>query len=212
MKKTILKMIAVAGIVTGSVLSTNAQIAIGLTGGLGLPMGDMSDKTKMGADLGFGGGITARYFLTEKLAVGLNASYFSFGVKDLPSGASASIGVMPISVAFDYYLMTEGLKPFLGLEAGIVNNSPKASGTISGINFESSASKTGLLVAPVVGIAYGLTDEFDISLNAKYMFGMTDGKIDFKSTANGTTQNLSQDWFNTTYIGINLGISYKLGN
>jgi hypothetical protein len=46
MKKTILKMIAVAGIVTGSVFTSNAQIAIGLTGGMGLPMGDMSNKDK----------------------------------------------------------------------------------------------------------------------------------------------------------------------
>lgn len=212
MKKTILKMIAVAGIVTGSVLSTNAQIAVGLSGGLGLPMGDMGDKTKMAADLGFGGGITARYFLNEKMAVGLNASYFSFGVKDMPSGATASIGVIPITVAFDYYLMTEGLKPYLGIEAGIVNNSPKASGTIFGTSIESSASKTGLLVAPVVGIAYGLTDELDISLNAKYMLGMTDGKIDFTIKENGTSQTESTDWFNTTYIGINLGISYRIGN
>jgi hypothetical protein len=53
MKKTILKMIVVAGIVTGSVFTSNAQIAIGLTGGLGLPMGDFGKS----ASTGFGGGL-----------------------------------------------------------------------------------------------------------------------------------------------------------
>lgn len=212
MKKSITKMIAVAGIVAASMFTSNAQISVGLTGGMGLPMGDMADKAKMSADLGFGGGITARYWLNEKMAVGLNASYFSFGVQDLPSGVTASIAVMPITAAFDYYFMEDGIKPFVGLELGMINVSPKSNQTSNGLNFEATASTTGLLVAPVVGVTYGITDAIDISLNAKYMYGMTDGKIDFTTKAPGYSKTDSQDWYATTYVGINLGVSYKFGN
>ena len=205
-------MFAVAGIVAVTMFTSNAQISVGLTGGLGLPMGDMAEKTKMNVGTGFGGGITARYWLNEKMAVGLNASYFSFKPNDVPSGATASMTVMPISAAFDYYLMDEGFKPFVGLELGMINNSISITQTVSGVSAESTASKTGLLVAPVVGIAYSVTDAIDISLNAKYMYGMTDGKVDVTTKFNGSSVTQSQDWYATTYVGINLGVSYKFGN
>jgi len=212
MKKTITKMFAVAGMVAATMFTSNAQISVGVTGGLGLPMGDMASKDKMNIGNGFGGGITARYWLNEKMAVGLNASYFSFTPNDIPSGFTASIGVMPITAAFDYYILEDGIKPFVGLEFGMINVSPKVTGTFSGVGIESTASKTGLLVAPVIGVAYGITDAIDISLNAKYMYGITDGKIDFTNKTGGSSKTESQDWFNTTYVGINLGVSYKIGN
>lgn len=208
MKKTITKMFAVAGIVAATMFTSNAQISVGLTGGVGLPMGDFGDKAKLNLGTGFGGGITARYWLNEKMAVGLNASYFSFTPNDIPSGATASMSVLPISAGFDYYFMEEGIKPFAGLELGIVNNSISSSS--SGIDV--TGSKTGLIVAPVLGVAYGITDAIDVSLNAKYMYGMTDGKIDLTAKGNGVSLTQSQDYFNTTYVGVNLGVSYKFGN
>lgn len=204
MKKTILKMIAVAGIVTGSVFTSNAQIAIGLTGGMGLPMGDMSNKDKGSLGSGFGGGLTGRYFLNDNMAVGVNISYFSFTVNDVPSGVTASYNNMPITAAFDYYFMDEGFKPYAGLEAGFINASYKTSANSTDINF----SKGGLLVAPVVGFAYGINDNIDLMLNAKYMYGMTSGKQDV--TVSGTS--LSVDTYDATFLNFNLGVSYKLGN
>ncbi|MFY7732275.1 MAG: OmpW family outer membrane protein [Bacteroidia bacterium] len=204
MKKTILKMIAVAGIVTGSVFTSNAQIAIGLTGGMGLPMGDMSNKDKGSLGSGFGGGLTGRYFLNDNMAVGVNISYFSFTVNDVPSGVTASYNNMPITAAFDYYFMDEGFKPYAGLEAGFINASYKTSANSTDINF----SKGGLLVAPVVGFAYGINDNIDLMLNAKYMYGMTSGKQDV--TVSGTS--VSVDTYDATFLNFNLGVSYKLGN
>ncbi len=197
-------MIAVAGIVTGSVFTSNAQIAIGLTGGMGLPMGDMSNKDKGSLGSGFGGGLTGRYFLNDNMAVGVNISYFSFTVNDVPSGVTASYNNMPITAAFDYYFMDEGFKPYAGLEAGFINASYKTSANSTDINF----SKGGLLVAPVVGFAYGINDNIDLMLNAKYMYGMTSGKQDV--TVSGTS--VSVDTYDATFLNFNLGVSYKLGN
>jgi outer membrane protein W len=204
MKKTILKMIAVAGIVAGSVFTSNAQIAIGLTGGFASPMGDMSNKDKGSLGSGFGGGLTGRYFLNDNMAVGVNLSYFSFTVNDVPSGITASYNNMPITAAFDYYFIDEGFKPYAGLEAGFINASYKTSANGTDINF----SKGGLLVAPVVGFAYGINDNIDLMLNAKYMFGMTSGKQDV--TVSGTS--ISVDTYDATFLNFNLGVSYKLGN
>lgn len=204
MKKTILKMIAVAGIVTGSVFTSNAQIAIGLTGGMGLPMGDMSNKDKTNLGSGFGGGLTGRYFLNDNMAVGVNLSYFSFTVNDVPSGFTASYSNLPITAAFDYYFMDEGFKPYVGLEAGFINASYKTSGGGADISF----SKGGLLVAPVVGFAYGVNDNIELMLNAKYMYGMTSGKQDV--TVSGTS--VSVETYDATFLNVNLGVSYRLGN
>ena len=197
-------MIAVAGIVSGLVFTSNAQITIGLTGGFASPMGDMSDKNKTNLGSGFGGGLTGRYFLNDNMAVGVNLSYFSFTVNDVPSGNSASYSNMPITAAFDYYFMDEGFKPYAGLEAGTINASYKASANGLDISF----SKGGLLVAPVVGFAYGINDNIDLMLNAKYMYGMTSGKQNV--TVSGLTGSV--ETYDATFLNINLGVSYKLGN
>ncbi len=206
------KITLIIALATVGAFSAKAQISLGLTGGMGLPMGDMSDKNKMDLGNGFGGGLTARYFLNEKMAVGLNLSYFSFAVNNIPSGVTASYSNMPITAAFDYYFMDEGIKPYAGLEAGFLYSSIKSSQTISGISVDVTGSKSGLLIAPVVGVAYGVNDALDILLNAKYMYGMTSGKMDLTATAGGQTQNTTTDWYDATFVNINLGVSYKFGN
>jgi hypothetical protein len=45
-------------------------------------------------------------------------------------------------------------------------------------------------------------------LNAKYMYGMTSGKQDV--TVSGTSVNV--ETYDATFLNINLGVSYKLGN
>ncbi len=207
--KKIALIIALATVVTFSAM---AQVSVGLTGGMGLPMGDMANKDKMNLGSGFGGGLTGRYFLNDNMAVGLNLSYFSFAVNDVPSGVTASYSNMPITAAFDYYFMDEGIKPYAGLEAGFLYSSIKSSQTVSGKTVDVTGSKSGLLIAPVVGVAYGVNDALDIMLNAKYMYGMTSGKADITATGGAQTQTTSIDWYDATFVNINLGVSYKFGN
>jgi outer membrane protein W len=220
MIKTILKMIAVAGIVTGSVFTSNAQISIGVTGGFGTAM-DLAKPVSTGGDKlasenGFGGGITGRYWLNDNMAVGLNVSYFSFNSKDVPSGVTSSYSVTPISLAFDYYFMDEGFKPFAGLEAGYMIGSwiAKYEANIGGSGdptFDMSYKNNGLFVAPVVGVAYGINDNFDILLNAKYMLGLNGGKQDLKYSISGPS-SAQIDAEASSFVNVNLGVSYKFGN
>ena len=220
MKKTILKMIAVAGIVTGSVFTSNAQISIGITGGFGTAM-DLAKPTSTGGDKlasenGFGGGISGRYWLNDNMAAGINISYFSFGIKDVPSGINSSYSVTPISLAFDYYFMDEGFKPFAGLEAGYMIGSwlAKYDANYNGNGnpaFDISFSNNGLFIAPVVGAAYGINDNFDILLNAKYMLGLNGGKQDLKASISGAPST-QIDAEASSFVNVNLGVSYKFGN
>lgn len=57
-------MIAVAGIITGPVFTSNAQISIGLTGGFasGIDLGIGSTGKKLSTTDGFGGGFIGRYW------------------------------------------------------------------------------------------------------------------------------------------------------
>lgn len=213
-------MIAVAGIVTGSVFTSNAQISIGLTGGFGTamdlakPLGGNGDK--LASENGFGGGITGRYWLNDNMAVGINANYFSFKTKDVPSGVTSSYSVLPISLAFDYYFMNDGFKPFAGLEAGYMIGSwiAKYDANYAGNGnpaFESSFKNNGLFVAPVVGAAYGINDNFDIILNAKYMLGLNGGKQDLSYSISGFP-SMQIDIEASSFVNVNLGVSYKFGN
>jgi outer membrane protein W len=212
MKKNFKKIALIIALATVGTFSATAQISVGLTGGMGLPMGDMADKAKMDLGSGFGGGLTGRYFLNDNMAVGLNLSYFSFAVNNIPSGATASYSNMPITAAFDYYFMDEGIKPYAGIEAGFLYSSIKSTTSILGTAFEATGSKSGLLIAPVVGVAYGVNDALDIMINAKYMYGMTSGKMDVTTTSGGQSQTNSIDWYDATFVNINLGVSYKFGN
>jgi hypothetical protein len=218
MKKTILKMIAVAGIVSGSVFSSNAQISIGVTGGFGTAM-DLATSTggdKLASENGFGGGISGRYWLNNNMAAGINISYFSFGIKDVPSGINSSYSVKPISLAFDYYFMDEGFKPFAGIEAGYIIGSwiAKYEANIGGSGdpaFDMTYKNNGLFVAPVVGTAYGINDNFDILLSAKYMLGLNGGKQDLKYSISGPP-SMQIDTEASSFVNVNLGVSYKFGN
>ncbi len=203
-KLNLFALVAIVMLTLGVSSNANAQISVGLTVGAGIPMGDMADKAKADLGTGFGGTLQGRYHLNDNMAFGVNIGYYSFKPNNIPAGFTASAPVLPISLAFDYYFMDEGFKPYAGLELGFVNATYK----MSGLGADISASKGGLMFAPVVGAAYGVSDNLDILLNFKYVYGMTAGTVN--ATVLGTT--VPVDIENTTYVGINLGVQMKFGN
>jgi hypothetical protein len=227
MKKTILKMIAVAGIVTGTVFTSNAQISIGVTGGFGTAMDLVKPINRFTRNLasenGFSVGITGRYWLNKKMSTGINISYFSFDVKkfwgvNIPNSVTSSYSVTPISLAFDYYFMDEGFKPFAGLEVGYMmcSWSTKFDANAEGTGepaFKTSMKNNGLFLAPVIGAAYGVNDKFDIILNTKYLFGINGGKQEWIISKDFSPDESEQiDAIASSFVNVNLGVSYKFGN
>jgi len=213
-----------------STLSSTAQISVGLTGGFATGM-DLANSIpssnnksqKLISDFGFGSGLTSIYRLNEKMAVGLNFSYFSFGVKDFITGANVTknYSVMPISLSFDYYFKDKGFKPFVGLELGYLICSYYAKYIYDlpdlavKIDYDVSYTNNGLFLAPLIGVAYDLNDNFDITLNGKLILGLNGGKQDLKYiNYDPTTIQLPTskiDAISSAFVNINLGVSYKLG-
>lgn len=175
-----MKKLLLAVAVVMFAMSANAQLKLGVSGGLALPMGDFGDAAKMG----FGGGVSGKYMLNEKMALGLGVGYYSFSAKDDAGGSDLSFSIMPITAIFNYYLATEGFKPYVGADLGFYSFKTKFMG------ISASVSKLGF--APTVGFAYGLSDKMDLDVNAKYNYITTEGSA-------------------TSYIGINVGLSFALG-
>ncbi len=185
MKKLLLSLAAVA-----MGFAASAQIGVGLSGGFNLPMGDFGDKDKGGFKSGFGVGVHGRYALNDNMQVGLNTGYYSWTNATLDK---VTFRIIPIAGVFDYYFMTEGFKPYAGLDVGFYLGQAALDGKTDNID---AVNKFGL--APHLGAAYGVSDNLDIFGNVAY------NMIFAKDDDTGQSD--------INYIGINVGIMYKIGN
>ncbi|MDR1678186.1 MAG: porin family protein [Prevotellaceae bacterium] len=180
------KIIAIAAmcLFVGGV--ANAQIKLGIDLGLQVPMGDFE---KM-AEVGLGGNVNGEYAITENIGAGLSIGYYKFSFKDNGFGEDESFTVTPVALNGKYYFMTEGLKPYAGLDLGMYFLSS---------TFENSEVKGKFGLAPVVGLQYDFSDNMAINANVKYNYIMA-----------GEKEELGADAL--TSFGINVGVVYTLGN
>lgn len=175
MKKLLLTLaVAAMGFVA------SAQISAGLNGTFAMGMGDMSTA---GFKTGFGGGVNGRYWLNDNMAAGLNVGYYTWTHENV---SDLKYSFLPIMGAFDYYFTDEGFKPFVGVELGLVM------ATID-LGPLGSTSESVFGFAPVVGAAYGVSDNLDVFANVKYSMVM-----------NSANTN--------TFLPISLGVNMKFGN
>ena len=199
-------------LVVSGIFESRAQIIVGLNTCVGIPTLDLGDKYKMNLGYGYGAGINIRYAVEKRISVGINVNYILFTQNNLKAGETGNVIILPVTSTLNYYFMQNGIKPFVGIELGLINNYTKFYKIYPGVNVESTGFISGLLFAPVVGFNIAIADDLDASLSAKYFYGMTDGKQNMKTTINGSTTDMSYNYINTTFIGLNLGIAYKLHN
>jgi outer membrane protein W len=179
-----MKKLLLAAVVVLFVISANAQMKIGVGGGVGLPMGDFGTSFKMG----FGGGANAKKMLSENVALGLGVGYYSFTAKDEAGGSDFTMSFIPITGIFNYYFATEGFKPYAGADLGFFMTTAK----VSLFGMSASTSETDFGFAPTLGFEAALGESMGLDVNAKYNYIMTAGTA-------------------TSYIGINVGLVFKLG-
>jgi opacity protein-like surface antigen len=192
MKKTITKIFAVAGMVAATMFTSNAQISVGLTGGVGLPLGDFAAA----ASTGIGGGLQGRYHLNDNLAIGLNFGYYTFSGISIDMGPqgkiSTSFNIIPVTASCEYFFSDGDFKPFAALDLGMYSLGAKVDATASNGTTLSADSprenKFGFGIG--AGAAYGLSDKFDLIGSVKY------------NTIVGDNSNLN-------WIGVNVGVSMK---
>ena len=199
--KKLVRLSAIAALFLFSSLAANAQIKVGINGGVQLPMGKFSDYSKTG----FGGGISGKYMLNPNMGVGLNVGFYSFDGKELGDGVLLSSKlkstIIPITANYTYYFGEGTLKPYVGVDLGL--SMVKAKSTVSALGFSSSSDSTvtKFCFAPVVGAEYSLNENLALDLNVKYNC-ILDGAADIKSTESKTAM--------ATTLGINLGLVYTI--
>ena len=219
MKKITRSITAIILLALGVSNHANAQISVGLTGGVGMPMGafgaaptvDFNNNNIVGtAKTGYGGTLFGRYHINDNLAVGANITYLSFTSQAMSIPGFPDItglfSTMSYSAAVEYYFMTEDIKPYAGIELGFLTNSGSFTQPAFGGSPAQTAdvSSNGLAFAPVVGLRYKLVDNLDVLLNIKYMMAFNEHKFD-------ANKNNDMGMPATTFLGINIGVQYTIG-
>jgi len=177
MRKLRILVVVIISFVT---FSASAQIGIGGTVGLTLPMGDFGN----GLNTGFGFNAIGKYILPNSMAVGVSVGYSSFGT----SSESFSFGVIPITGIIEYYFGEGAFRPYLGSDLGLYMFRSK----VTFLGSSSSSTDTYFGIAPTGGVSYDISDNLSLCANAKYNFVMSEGS-------------------NSTWIGLNAGVIFKLG-
>ena len=166
-----------------------AQINIGATVGLTLPMGDFGN----GLNTGFGFNAIGKYSLSNNMAVGVSVGYSSFGT----GSENLSYGVIPITGLFEYSFGSGAFKPYLGADLGLYMFRSKLSYTFLGTTTSNTDTKSYFGFAPTGGVMYEISKNLSICGNLKYNMVFAKDALD-----NSTT---------STWLGINAGVIFKLG-
>lgn len=168
-------------------IKSNAQLSLGLNGGVCLPQSsNFSDYYNSG----FGGSLNAEFNIA-KIGVGLNVGDYFFKGKDNSGVTSATFSALPILVDVKYYFFPIIFKPFLGIGGGMYSENEKVTVSIAGNSASSSSSGSHFGFAPEVGFALGLHTK--LTFSAKY-------NIVPQGSGNGTFD----------YLSLNLGIMFPL--
>ena len=95
---------------TASALDLKGKFAVSGNGGLAIPIGDLADKEKGAAKMGFGLYGTAEYFVTQNIGIGGFFGYWSFGTDNaaMKEVMNRDIGIMPDELDIKQTSMTFG--------------------------------------------------------------------------------------------------------
>jgi opacity protein-like surface antigen len=186
MRKLRILVVVIISFVT---FSASAQIGIGGTVGLTLPMGDFGN----GLNTGFGFNAIGKYSLSNNMAVGISLGYSSFGT----GSENLSYGVIPITGLFEYSFGSGAFKPYLGTDLGLYMFRSKFSYTLLGTTTSNTNTDTYFGFAPTGGVMYEISNNLSICGNLKYNMVFAKDALD-----NSTT---------STWLGINAGVIFKLG-
>lgn len=182
MRKLQILAIALFCIVT---FSAKAQMNIGATVGITLPMGDFGN----GLETGFGFNAIGKYNLSDNMAIGASVGYSSFGT----GSDNLSFGVIPVTGLLEFSFGSGALKPYIGADLGMYIFMTKF--TFMGSSSSSTDAYFGL--APTGGIMFDITSNLSLIGNLKYNMVFSKDALDRSQTS--------------SWLGINAGISLGIG-
>lgn len=180
---------------------TNAQskMAIGVQGGIAIPMGDFGDAV----DLGFGGQGNFAYDVSPFLQVTGSIGYTTWSYKTDSYTTSGSFNTVPLLAGIRYTFPAKGFKPYVMAQLGVHFISSKI--TYDNIYYLIKANEINDVQA---------TYEYSES-STKFGFGAGAGfllplgpKLDLD--VNATFNSISTEGSATNYIGIMAGVLVAL--
>ena len=153
MKKSILVVLALFGFMT---MNAQAQMAVGGTVGLQVPVGDFGDE----ANIGFGFTIIGKYMVMDNLAVGASVGYSQFGT----DFDDINYSIRPITGLVEYHFGDASIRPYIGADVGVYTI--KANVKTQGVKASVGDSFFGF--APTGGVTFGKSESLSFMINAKY--------------------------------------------
>lgn len=180
-----------------SALELKGRFAVSGNGGLAVPIGDMADKEKGAAKMGFNLYGTAEYFVTQNIGVGAFFGYWSFGTDNeaMKKNMDRDLGIMPDELditqkgmtfgAFGKYLFDvhEKAAPYVKVGAGM--GKPKFSGTAAVSKYGFDGDIEGKYDSKVIvfgggGVLYQVSPNVGLNLEALFLHAATkdgEGKV-----------------------------------
>ncbi|GAB4006759.1 hypothetical protein GCM10028808_09260 [Spirosoma migulaei] len=182
MKNTI-KLTAVCLLLVGALLLSSqaqAQLQANLNGNFLAP----TESGSSFSDGLWGGGVTLRYFVNPKLAVGLNGRYFTKSnsasfVLDPGIGANGSVkasgNLLMVTGQAEYFFSQSALRPYVGVEAGLYRAAASVEITSGAQTLKSADNDSKFGVAPKVGLQYAISPAFGVNADAGYHIVFSEG-------------------------------------
>jgi opacity protein-like surface antigen len=174
----------------------------GLTGkaGIGIPMGDFSDKEKGDAKMGFGFGVSGEYFLTNQIGLGAYFDYNDFGVNDADNFSYQFINFG----AFGKYIIptNSNVNPYFKVAAGMYQT--RATETVGSASATLSFDmKFGFAMGG--GVMFKASDNVVVGVEAMFHDAMVK---DAQGEYGGDTYKILYD---VQYIQLHAGVTFLVG-
>jgi hypothetical protein len=210
MKNLRIVLIALALVLAGWVPTQAQLMSIGGGAGFLLPTNTMATGSFEGpgrvystpASSGFGAHLNFRIAANPHLPVGINTGVYRLELKGANNGFALFVPIMGV---FEYYFLTEKIRPFVGGEAGVAfthvfiqSQNPLFA------DWRSSRWVYGL--GPTAGCRFDISEKVDFGVDARYQIyvnAWTDHAAFDIATANRPVAN------NWTALSLNFSIIYK---
>lgn len=161
---------AVALLLLPATAHPQSDVSVHLAGGLGLPVGDGLDGSKVGP--AFVAGLSVS--ITETAAIVAEGQYSQYGPEDdseLPAGvdATAKLTGANIGAVFSTHRSMENpVSAYLHLGLGFTRGTGQVSGSFLGDNINVSTSSTSFSLLVGIGMKYAVTESVSFMVDTRY--------------------------------------------
>jgi len=203
-KKSLFVVCAVVSMLTAGMVHAQTEMtpssglkgswSIGPMGGLFVPLGDLSDKDKGNAKMGFNIGGLVDYFVTDAIGIGVDGAFSSSSNKD---DSDIKFKTTNFGAHGEWLLPTGGkVIPYLGAGVGYYNHKIEASSGGTSV----STTKGGVGFNGGVGVGFLASETMSVVADLRYHY----------SKINGDDIAPGADDVNWTYASANIALLWHV--